>query len=56
MSAIDDYLATVTPAEKEALERVRTIVADAAPGADEGKSYGMPAFRVHGGVVAGFVG
>ena len=54
MSAIDDYLATVTPAQKAALERVRTIVADAAPGAEEGKSYGMPAFRYGGRPLIGF--
>ena len=54
MSAVDDYLATVTPAQKEALERVHTIVADAAPGAGEGKSYGMPAFRYGGRPLIGF--
>jgi uncharacterized protein YdhG (YjbR/CyaY superfamily) len=48
VSEIDDYLANLTEDQRAALERVRAIVAHAAPDAEEGKSYGMPAFR-HGG-------
>ena len=48
MSAIDDYLADLPADQRAELERVRAIVAEAAPDAEEGKSYGMPAF-LHGG-------
>jgi uncharacterized protein YdhG (YjbR/CyaY superfamily) len=48
VSEIDDYLAGLAPEQRAALERVRAVVAQAAPDAEEGKSYGMPAFR-HGG-------
>ena len=48
MSEIDDYLTTLAPPQRAELERIRAIVADAAPDAVEGKSYGIPAF-LHGG-------
>jgi uncharacterized protein YdhG (YjbR/CyaY superfamily) len=44
MSAIDDYLDGLAPDQKAALARVREIVAALVPDAEEGKSYGMPAF------------
>ncbi len=47
MSAIDDYLQQVTPAQKAGLERVRKIVRKAVPEAEEVISYGIPAFRYH---------
>ena len=54
VSEIDDYLAGLPPGQRAALERVRAIVADAAPGAEEGKSYGIPAFRSGGKPLFGF--
>ena len=48
MSEMDDYLAGLPPEQRAALERIRTVVAGAAPDAVEGKSYGIPAF-LHGG-------
>jgi uncharacterized protein YdhG (YjbR/CyaY superfamily) len=48
MTAIDTYLETVTPQQKEALERIRTIVQQAVPNAEETISYGMPAFKYNG--------
>ena len=39
-----DYLAGLSPGDKAALERVRAVVLGAAPEAEEGRSYGMPAF------------
>ena len=41
---MDHYLAGLSLGDKAALERVRAVVLGAAPEADEGKSYGMPAF------------
>lgn len=54
MSEIDDYLATVEPAQRAALAHVRAVVARCAPDAVEGRSYGMPAFRLRDRPLIGF--
>ena len=54
-SPIDDYLRAVSPDRKKALEDLRAKIRAAVPDAQECLSYGMPAFRVPGGVVAGFL-
>jgi uncharacterized protein YdhG (YjbR/CyaY superfamily) len=51
---IDDYLRTVPADRRRALEDLRVKIRSVVPDAEECISYGMPAFRVHGGVVAGF--
>jgi uncharacterized protein YdhG (YjbR/CyaY superfamily) len=48
MSAMDDYLNGLPPAQKAALARVRAVVEGVAPEAEEGVSYGMPAFLYAG--------
>jgi uncharacterized protein YdhG (YjbR/CyaY superfamily) len=53
-ATIDEYLAGVPPDKRAALEKVRRAVHTAAPGAEECISYGMPAFRLHGKLIAGF--
>jgi uncharacterized protein YdhG (YjbR/CyaY superfamily) len=45
---MDEYLERLGSAEREALERVRAVVGRVAPEAEEGKSYGMPAFIYQG--------
>ena len=54
MSAMEDYLDELAPDQKAALGRVREIVARVAPDAEEGKSYGMPAFISAGRPLLGF--
>lgn len=51
---IDEYLKTVKPEQREALEKLRAAIHKAAPGAEECLSYGMPAFRLNGQLIAGF--
>jgi uncharacterized protein YdhG (YjbR/CyaY superfamily) len=51
---IDEYLASLRPDQRAALQRVRRAVRAAAPGAEEGWSYGLPAFRLDGKPIAGF--
>jgi uncharacterized protein YdhG (YjbR/CyaY superfamily) len=51
---IDEYLAGLSPENRSALQRVRRAVHAAAPGAEECISYGMPAFRLNGKLIAGF--
>jgi uncharacterized protein YdhG (YjbR/CyaY superfamily) len=53
-SKIDDYLATITGANRTALERLRKTIRSIVPRAEECISYGMPAFRLDGRVIAGF--
>ena len=54
MSKIDDYLATVTADQRLALDELRKTIRSIVPRAEECISYGMPAFRVDGKVIAGF--
>jgi uncharacterized protein YdhG (YjbR/CyaY superfamily) len=51
---IDDYLRTVPDDRRRALEDLRAKIRSVVPDAEECISYGMPAFRVEGGIVAGF--
>ena len=51
---MDEYLDGLPPAEKGALAHVRALVLGAAPEAEEGTSYGMPAFRYRGRPLLGF--
>lgn len=51
---IDAYLAGLEKDQRAALERVRKAVKAAAPRAEEGFSYGLPAFRLDGKPIAGF--
>ncbi len=51
---MDHYLAGLSPGDKAVPERVRAVVRGAAPEADEGKRYGMPAFIYAGRPLLGF--
>lgn len=53
-SPIDDYLRTVPEDRRRALEDLRTKIRAIVPDAQECISYQLPAFRVEGGIVAGF--
>ena len=48
---IDQYLARVSGAQRIALQRLRGIIKTAAPDAEEGISYRIPTFRLHGALV-----
>jgi uncharacterized protein YdhG (YjbR/CyaY superfamily) len=54
-SSIDDYLARVEPGQRKVLQQLRKSILSIVPGAVECISYSMPAFRVNGKVVAGFL-
>ena len=47
-TTVDEYLAGVPPAQRVVLERVRRIIQETAPDAEETLSYGMPAYMLHG--------
>jgi uncharacterized protein YdhG (YjbR/CyaY superfamily) len=52
---IDEYLAAVSPVRRAILGDLRRMIRTAIPKAEECISYSMPAFRLDGYVVAGFL-
>lgn len=48
MGTIDDYLADLTSADRDAIDRVYAIARHEAPDAEQGKGYGMPALVYRG--------
>jgi uncharacterized protein YdhG (YjbR/CyaY superfamily) len=48
MGTIGEYLAGLAPEQRDALQRVVDVAVRAAPDAEEGTSYGMPALRLGG--------
>jgi uncharacterized protein YdhG (YjbR/CyaY superfamily) len=53
---VDAYLATLPPAQRDALQRVREAVGRVVPDAVETISYGMPAFKLNGRFLVSFAG
>jgi uncharacterized protein YdhG (YjbR/CyaY superfamily) len=51
---IDDYLANLDEPKRTTLRQLQQTIASVIPDAEPGISYGMPAFRLHGKVIAGF--
>lgn len=51
---VDAYLARVEEPKQSTLQALRRSIRAVVPDAEECISYGMPAFRVNGKVVAGF--
>jgi uncharacterized protein YdhG (YjbR/CyaY superfamily) len=55
LKTIDEYLAGVAPERRKTLAQLRATIARLVPKAQECISYSMPAFRLDGHVVAGFI-
>ena len=51
---IDAYLAKLAEPRRATLQTLRQTIRDILPDAEEVISYGMPAFRLNGMVIAGF--
>jgi uncharacterized protein YdhG (YjbR/CyaY superfamily) len=51
---IDQYIAALDEPKRTTLAMLRQTIADILPDADQGMSYGSPAFKVGGKTVAGF--
>lgn len=47
-STIDEYISSFPPGVREILEKMRAIIHEAAPRAEEAIRYGMPTFRLRG--------
>lgn len=48
---IDEYITEFPEDIQEILEKMRKVIHDAAPEAEEAISYGMPTFKLHGNLV-----
>ena len=51
---IDDYLARLDEPKRSTLQELRRTIRSIVPEAEQGISYGTPAFRLHGKLIAGF--
>ncbi len=51
---IDDYLASLDEPRRATLSALRETILGVIPDAEQCISYGLPAFRLHGKVIAGF--
>lgn len=51
---IDEYLAAVSPDKRAALQRLRKIIRETVPDAEECISYQLPAFRLDGRMLVWF--
>src|SRR5579864_6902748 len=51
---VDDYLGNIEQPKRATLQKLRQTIRDILPDAEEVISYGMPAFRLNGTVIAGF--
>src|SRR5687767_4070473 len=54
--SVDEYIATHPEVVQAILQRVRTTIRKAVPGAEEVISYQIPAYKLHGGAVIYFAG
>lgn len=51
---IDEYLSALAEPKRATLTQLRQTILDILPEAEQGISYGMPAFKVRGKTIAGF--
>ena len=51
---VDNYLALLEEPKRRTLEALRRTIVDVIPEAEQCISYGVPAFRLEGKVIAGF--
>jgi uncharacterized protein YdhG (YjbR/CyaY superfamily) len=51
---VDEYLANLDERKRSTLQQLRRTIRSIVPEAEEGISYGMPAYRLDGTVIAGF--
>jgi uncharacterized protein YdhG (YjbR/CyaY superfamily) len=53
-SEVDQYLAALDEPKRATLAQLRQAILDVLPEAEQGISYGAPAFKVRGKTIAGF--
>lgn len=50
-AAVDEYIAGCPPGVQPILQKIRSVIREAAPQAEEGIGYGMPGFYLKGALV-----
>jgi uncharacterized protein YdhG (YjbR/CyaY superfamily) len=53
---VDDYIKAFPESTRELLKQIRAVIKLAAPEAEEGISYGMPAYKTYGRTLVYFAG
>lgn len=56
MNKVDLYIAGFPPGVQELLQQLRSVIRETAPEAEEGISYGIPAYRTNGRPLVYFAG
>lgn len=51
---VDEYLDGAPEPQRSTLRALRAMLSSMLPDAEEGMSYGVPAFRLHGKAIAGY--
>jgi uncharacterized protein YdhG (YjbR/CyaY superfamily) len=51
LKSIDEYILSFPPETQKILKKLRRVIKNSAPGAEEKISYQMPAFALHGNLV-----
>jgi uncharacterized protein YdhG (YjbR/CyaY superfamily) len=51
VNTVEEYLNQFSEKQRAALEKIRKVIKDAAPKAEESISYGMPAYKLNGVLV-----
>lgn len=54
MAAVDEYFENLDPETRAAFERIRRLVLESVPDAEQGTSYGMAALKYKGKPLLGF--
>ncbi len=50
-NTIEEYIQQFSAAQQKQLQKIRKVIAKAAPGAEETINYGMPTFKLNGNLV-----
>ncbi|UII29885.1 DUF1801 domain-containing protein [Fulvivirga ulvae] len=56
MTEVNKYISGFSSDVQEVLKKIRTVIKDAAPEAEESMAYGMPAYKTHGKPLVYFAG
>ena len=54
-TSVESYFSSLDPSRRAPLQKLRETIAAAAPGAEEGITYGMPGFLLDGRGVVGYM-
>jgi uncharacterized protein YdhG (YjbR/CyaY superfamily) len=53
IDTVEDYLATLSPAQQEHIRKLRQLILATSPSLEEGLNYSTPAYRLNGKLIVG---